>query len=273
MRHYFNLLVVGMFIYTANLMGQQAAPIRVALFADPASTDAKSRDAVLQVLSREPGIVVDNVTTETVQQPGFLNDHDVFILPGGTASGEAKAIGAEAGRAIACKVRQGKGLVAICAGGYYLAEGWNEATEALDIIKAKNHDGKHWARGEQFIAVESLRATDATSSHTMWYENGPIFVPTNIEGLTSYTPLVRYVTDLAAKDAPTGQMAGRDAVIASNYGAGRVVAFGPHPELSPDLNHWLVNAVKWAAVSGADTEITAGKVLDGMGQLAVPTPR
>lgn len=241
----------------------KSRPVRVALFADPGSTDENSREAVWAVLSAAEGIDAVKVTTATVRRPGFLDRFDVFILPGGTGGGEAAAIGVEAGQDIARRLRAGKGLVAICAGGYYVAEGWNAATSALDVINAQNHDSEHWARGEQFIAVKVLGQDDSQSSRTMWYENGPIFKPANLEGLTDYVPLVRYETDLAAKGAPKGQMTGRDAVIAAEYGRGRVVAFGPHPELSPDLNHWLINAVKWAAGQSGDGKIDAETVLEG----------
>lgn len=239
--------------------------VRVALFADPGSTDAKSRDAIYKLLHGRDDIQVEKVTTETVRAADFLEHHDVFILPGGTGGGEAKAVGEEAGKAIAGKVREGKGLIAICAGGYYVAEGWNAATEALDIINATNHDSDNWARGEKFIGVKVVGQADAESSRTMWYENGPIFAPAGMAGLEGYVPLVRYVTDLHAKDAPAGQMAGRDAVIAAPYGQGRVVAFGPHPELSPDVNHWLINAIKWSAKQGnGGGEISATTVLEGV---------
>jgi anti-sigma factor ChrR (cupin superfamily) len=45
-------------------------------------------------------------------------------------------------------------------------------------------------------------------------------------------------------------MTGRDAVIAAPCGKGRVVAFGPHAELSPGLHHWLCSAVRWSAGEG-----------------------
>lgn len=239
-----------------------ARPVRVALFADPGSTDAKSREAIWAVLSQAEGIDAIKVTTTTVRSAGFLDKYDVFILPGGTGGGEAAAVGVEAGRDIARRLRAGKGLVAVCAGGYYVAEGWNAATSALDVVNAQNHDSENWARGEQYIAVKVVGQDDAKSSRTMWYENGPLFKPASLEGMTDYVPLVRYETDLAAKGAPKGQMKGRDAVIAAEYGRGRVVAFGPHPELSPGLEHWLVNAVKWAAGQG-EGKISAETVLEG----------
>lgn len=241
-------------------------PLRVALFADPGSTDAKSREAIYELLSGRDEFILEKVTTESVRAADFFNFHDVLILPGGTGSGEANAIGEEAGKRIAEHIKDGKGLIAICAGGYYIAQGGNAASAALDVISARNHDGENWARGEGFITVKVAGADDSASSRTMWFENGPLFKPVSITGLSGYMPLVQYVSDFAAEGAPAGQMTGRDAVIAATYGNGRVVAFGPHPELSPDVHHWLINAVKWTAgQSGQADQITADSVLEGNG--------
>ncbi len=241
----------------------ETSAMRVALFADPTSTDAKSREAIYKLLNGRTDLVVDKVTTETVRASDFFDHYDVFILPGGTGGGEAKAIGEVAGKAIAGKIKDGKGLIAICAGGYYVAEGWGPDTQALDIINAKNHDGDNWARGEQFISLKVVGKSDEQSSRTMWYENGPIFAPAAMDGLPDYVSLVKYESDLHAKDAPAGQMTGRDAIIAAPYGRGRIVAFGPHPELSPEVNHWLINAIKWSAGQSDDNEISAETVLEG----------
>lgn len=238
--------------------------VHVALFVEHGCTDPKSFNAVEKVLTAGGGIQVDKVTSATVRTPGFFDDYDVFILPGGSGAGEARAMGTTATRELAQAVRAGKGLIGICAGGYFISEGWTTETRELDIVNVRNHDGAHWARGEAFIPVNLLTATGETS-HTMWYENGPILAPSDMESVANYTPLARYGVDMAAKNAPTGQMIGRDAVIAAYAQRGRVVAFGPHPELSPDVNHWLVNAVRWAsrASEGTAQPITAEHVLEG----------
>jgi hypothetical protein len=57
-------------------------------------------------------------------------------------------------------------------------------------------------------------------------------------------------------------MAGRDAVVAAPLGEGRLVVFGPHPELSPGVEHWLQNAVRWSAGEGSDA-ISPAAVLEG----------
>jgi len=246
----------------AAAAGEQASTVRVALFADPGSTDAKSREAIFKVLSKTDGISVEKVTTESVSTKLDPANYDVFILPGGSGGGEAKAIGVNGGRKITEFTRNGKGVIAICAGGYYVTQGWGEYTGAVDLVNGKNWDSDHWARGEGFIAVKMVGA-DGESSRTMWFENGPIFAPAGAAEVPGYTPLVKYETDMAAAGAPRGMMTGRDAVVAAPFGKGRVVAFGPHPELSPAVNHWLINAVKWAAAGDDGTTPTVGTVLEG----------
>lgn len=261
-------MVVAIFLMPYSLIADSRTGfvglVRVGLFSEAKCTDPKSREAAWKVISNAPGLAAERITTETIHSPA-LNKYDVVILPGGTANGEAKALGVDGGTTLTKFVRDGHGLIAICAGGYLVCKGWNPETRAIELVNAESFDDNngHWARGEQFISVKVVGVDDAHSSQTIWYENGPIFVPGDLAGLLPYAPLVRYVTDLSAKGAPKGMMTGRDAIIAAPLGRGRVVAFGPHPELSPDLNHWLVNAIKWAAAGDDGTSPTAETVLEG----------
>ena len=234
-----------------------SAPIRVALFSDAASTDERSREGAWRVLTAEPTFRVERATTASLAS-GQLTQTDTLIIPGGTASGIGRSLGVEGCTSITEFVKAGGGLVGICAGGYLIVEGWSPTTKALEVVNAQSWDDDHWARGEGFISVALAggEANDPTTSRTMWFENGPIFVPGKLAQL-AYTPLVKYVSDLAAADAPKGMMTGRDAVVATPFGSGRVVAFGPHPELSPGLNHWLVNAVAWTSGRRGEGDTTA----------------
>lgn len=227
--------------------GPPAPPkkIRVGLVNDAVCTDAKSREAVWKWISTDPELEAARIETSAARE-GKLDEWDVVIFPGGTGGGQAKALGVEGGKAVEDYVAAGHGVIAICAGGYLVAEGWNENTKAIELVNAKLWDDDHWARGEGFIDVK-LAGDDSGTTRTMWFENGPIFVPANRTDMPAYSPLVKYVTDMAAKDAPKGLMTGRDAVIAAPFGKGRVVVFGPHPELSPDLQKWLLTSIRWAA--------------------------
>ncbi len=260
----------------------EGRPVRVALLTDAGCTDGKSREAAWKVLSAADGITADRVSTETLLTDR-LNEYDVIIFPGGAGGGQASLLGVEGGRAVSEFVRSGKGAVGICAGGYLIMEGWGPATQSIELVNAQNWAGQNggWARGERFIAMKTLgrdaaaaqptsataaadaAAGDEATSRTMWYENGPIFVQGEVTGLEPYTPLVRFATDLTKKGEPEGQMIGRDAVIAAPFGKGRTVAFSTHPELSPGLEHWLVNAVKWSAAGNDGAAPTVETVLEG----------
>ncbi|MBN1902419.1 hypothetical protein JW926_13925, partial [Candidatus Sumerlaeota bacterium] len=144
---------------------------------------------------------------------------------------------------------------------------------AIELVNALSWDGEHWARGEAFITVKALGMKEKESLRKMWFQNGPIFAPRSLKTMPDYTPLVRYVTDMAAKGDPTGMMTGRDAVIAAPFGKGRVVAFGPHPELTPELNHWLLNAIRWTAGGLKQRESEPGKNEEQkMRDATLPTP-
>lgn len=245
----------------AGALAQDTRPaaLRVGLLVDAACTDGKSREAAWRILSGAEGFAARRVTSEELRASA-LGELDVVVFPGGTGSGQGRALGVEGAAMVSDFVAGGRGCVAICAGGYLVAEGYSAETSAIELVNAQLWDSENWARGEQFIAVKTVGGDDASSSRTMWFENGPIFVPAGRDDLPAYTPLVRYVTDMAKEGAPTGMMTGRDAVIAAPFGSGRVVVFGPHPELSPTLNDWLVNAVRWAAGNG-DGAVSLATVL------------
>lgn len=272
--HWFHLLrrmaarVVPLLALCASLQAggvsarADAAPVPVALFSEPGCTDERSREAAWRVLSGDPRLAAERATTASLAA-GQLGRIRVLVIPGGTAGGIARSLGVDGGTTVTRFVREGGGLIGICAGGYLVMPGWTPETRAIELVNATSWDSENWARGEGFIAVEVPGTTpgSAATSHTMWFENGPIFAPGD-PFLPGYGTLVRYVTDMAKPGAPTGMMTGRDAAVAARFGRGRVVAFGPHPELSPGLGHWLVNAALWAAApdDGASTP-TAAAVL------------
>jgi putative intracellular protease/amidase len=204
----------------------KVASIRVGLLSDPGCTDERSREAAWKALGSASDLAPHRITSAEIRQ-GVLSKIDVLVFPGGTGGGQAKALGVEGGKLVTDFVTSGNGVVAICAGGYLVVKGWNPETSAIELVNALSWDGEHWARGEAFITVKALGVNDNESSRTMWFQNGPIFAPRGLKTMPEYTPLVRYVTDMAPKGGPAGMMAGRDAVIAAPFGKGRVVAFGP----------------------------------------------
>src|SRR5690606_15231024 len=79
----------------------------------------------------------------------------------------------------------------------------------------------------------------------------PVFEPGK-KGLDlpPYVPLAIFVSDVVAEPQGRESMVGHDAIIAAPYHKGRVVLFGPHPELTPGLEPLFQSALKWAAGEG-----------------------
>jgi glutamine amidotransferase-like uncharacterized protein len=266
-------LAVGVLMALAN-GPVQGEGICVGLMVDEDSTDARSREAAWKVLSTTPDFDAIRLTGEQIRN-GALDKLDVLVFPGGTGSGEGKSLGVDGGRAVTSFVKEGHGLIAICAGAYLVTDGYTDETRAIELVNAVRFDSDNWDRGEQFVAVrtaESMQwdveknavridATDTPTSHTMWFENGPIFSPGVREDLPQSLPLVEFVSDVHKPGAPEGMMPGRAAVLASDFGAGRIVTFSTHPELSPGLEHWLQNAVRWTA--GRNHGRGASAILEG----------
>ena len=234
--------------------------LRVGLFADAKSTDEKSREGAFKLLNSTPGIKAEKITSATIMSPE-LYSYDVLLFPGGTANGDARAIGTAGGKRIEEFVASGKGFIGICAGGYLMVQGWNELTSSVQLINAYCFDDDHWARGEGEVKLRFPSPYETLcTSETIRFENGPIFAPAKLK-LPDYVSLAKFDTDMAAKDAPKGMMIGRDAIIAARFGKGRAVGFSPHPEQSPTFHALLISAVRWAAKPDDGSKPTVKSVL------------
>jgi len=79
------------------------------------------------------------------------------------------------------------------------------------------------------------------------YANGPILSPAGREDLPEYTPLAFFRTEIAKYEPQKGTMIDTPAIIAAEFGRGRVLAISPHPEANPQLESLVQKAVTWAA--------------------------
>jgi hypothetical protein len=118
------------------------------------------------------------------------------------------------------------------------------------IISARNLSGDFWKRG---VAAARVRAGKHTIK--LHFANGPVFEPVEVEGLPPYVTLATYESDLYARRHGTepGQMPGTPAILATSYGKGRILLFGPNPVLGSDgvaQPRLLVSAMQWVAKSG-----------------------
>lgn len=228
---------------------------------------------------------------------GKLAEVDVFVMPGGgfrAMHGQIEPLGDEGCRAIAEFVRAGGMYIGCCAGSYDCIVnsdaflGSCPAQGQLQLINAQpwRSDGAVEFLDLQSPGVGVVTARNERPDHPVMFGmpdefsivhyNGPVLDPTpervvpnssaaiglaRFGGWTErFTPAEGFAGP-PASDAPTylarAVAAGRFSIMAGEFGLGRVVAFGSHPEFGFDLPmvrygqpaRMLANAVLWQAMS------------------------
>jgi len=179
---------------------------------------------------------------------GALDQFDVLIVPGGSGSKQAGALGIEGRNAVADFIRNGGGYVGFCGGAYLAA---NNYTWSLKIVDADVIDRKHWKRGTGDVKIELTAKgrrilNDNCNPIDIYYANGPILQAGEDANIPDFKPLAFYRTEINTNNAPPGIMKDTPAIIAGEFGQGRVICSSPHPEYTDGLEHLVRNAVRWA---------------------------
>ncbi len=225
-------------------------PMKVGVYAGPGSPQS-STDAVLNVLKPFPEM---DAVVVTAGEMGTLNlgAFDVLVFPGGSGSGQSKAIGEAGMRNVREFVKNGGGYVGICAGAYLACSNFSWG---LGILNAGTVSNK-WRRGQGIVDVEMTGGSPeilgaVKGVFKVRYNNGPILKPGDRTDLPAYTPLVLFRTEMALNGTPAGVMVNTPAQAVSTYGKGRVFVSSPHPEGTPGLENLIPRGVIWAAGENA----------------------
>jgi glutamine amidotransferase-like uncharacterized protein len=220
--------------------------LQVAVYQGPGAS--KSRQTVIEVLSTAPHVKVRSVSPDDIRA-GELMGCDVLIQPGGSGSGQGKALGEEGRRKVREFVEGGGGYVGVCAGAYLATCNYDWS---LGILDAKVVDSQHWARGFGTVDIsltsfgrELLGAKE--NQIQIYYHQGPLLAPAGKAEVPDYDGLAKFESEIAKNGAPKGVMPGCTAIAAGTYEKGRVLCFSPHPERTEGRQQLLVRAVEWAA--------------------------
>jgi glutamine amidotransferase-like uncharacterized protein len=214
------------------------------------SGDGASRGDPAQIkacLPKSDGFDVSLITVKEIRDGG-LEKFDVVIHPGGSGSGQAKALGDNGRERVRQYVRDGGGFVGICAGAYLASA---EYPWALKLLDARVIDDEHWARGVGDVRLrlpkqgQMVLGSDKTVT-TIHYENGPLLGPADRNDIPDFESLATFETEIRKNDAPEGIMKGTTAIARGKYGEGRVVCFSPHPEKTKGRERFVAEAVRWA---------------------------
>lgn len=224
-------------------------PLVVGIFADDGAR--KTRGEAAEAVERTPGFEVRLLTAEEIRG-GKLKEICVLIQPGGSGSGQAKALGDDGRARVKEFVKQGGGYIGICAGAYLASRSYDWS---LHILDAEVIDRAHWARGTGNVELKfSPTGKDFFASKndkaTVYYGQGPLLAPGKDDSIPDYEALAEYETEIHSKGgAQPGVMKGTTAAARGTFGSGRVFCFSPHPEKtdSPEARTMFSKALLWTA--------------------------
>ena len=236
----FALLLIVSLVHAAE------PKIPVAVYDDLGATSSKEK--LIIALGKSDRFEVTRVKSEEIRA-GKLAEFKVVMLPGGSSSQQGFTLGEEGREEIRKFVRGGGGYVGICAGAYLAT---NDYDWSLHILNAKVIDRKHWARGVADLELSFDEGSKqllgvSTDRLVLHYHQGPLLAQAGKDGLPEYRGLAKFETEVAKNGAPTGVMVGTTAIAAADFGAGRVLCFSPHPELTKDQEAMIHRSVEWAA--------------------------
>ncbi len=225
----------------------QDGQIRAAIY-DAGGVGDKGPPALEKDLETMSDIVIRRIGPVEITG-GVLDQFDVLIVPGGSGSKQAETIGRDGRNAVADFIRNGGGYVGFCGGAYLAA---NNYTWSLKIVDADVIDRRHWKRGTGNVKIELTAngrriLNDNCDLIDIRYANGPILQAGEDPNIPDFKPLAFYRTEINTNNAPPGIMKGTPAIIAGEFGKGRVFCYSPHPEYTEGLEHLVQNAVRCVA--------------------------
>lgn len=220
-------------------------PIRVAVYAGPGTR--KGMRHLLAQLQRLPHSTIVPVGPEEIKA-GALAEFNVVLFPGGSSSRQGESLGDVDRRQVREFIERGGGYVGICAGAYLATSNW---PQSLGILDANNRSSR-WKQGRGVVRMEfTPEGREILGAPQDWcdvrYHNGPLLVPALLDHLPDFQPLAVFRSEVAEDGAPKGVMVGSPAVVAGQFGKGRVLCFSPHPDQTKGLEELVRNGVRWAA--------------------------
>lgn len=181
---------------------------------------------------------------------GGLDQFEVVVFPGGSGSGQARALGKDGRVRVRRFVNGGGGYVGICAGAYLAA---NNYSWSLRILDANVIDRAHWARGRGTVGLRWTPAAKPVLGNPkvdkVLYANGPIYAAAGDAELPDFDVLATYRDEINTNGAPVGVMRGTPAIVFARFGAGRVVCSSPHPEQTKSLEDTVRRLVRAAVAA------------------------
>jgi hypothetical protein len=242
----FVLLIITIVAFGIRPVTEPLPDIHIALFTG-SGTSFESIHGIRTSLKRFDDLKIKLVKEDDVLA-GELKDCHVLIVPAGRENDIRKGLGREGCRNIEKFVSSGGGYVGICAGAALPTLGSGDFISDIQLINSVISESKSSASDDMIECVAIARGGNSLIPFSGYLHNGPIFNPGDNPYLPSYVSLARFGNE-------GEQEKGEDAIIASQFGTGRVILFSPQPEITPGLQTLLAQGVRWSA--GKSTPQTA----------------
>lgn len=221
---------------------QSADALRVGIYDGSGSVSSSGHDPswIRQSLRHQfkQVTLIDNVDITS----GVLDHLDVVVFGGGSSSAQGRGLGHAGRDAVRAFIENGGGYVGICAGAY-LAMSSRE--EYLRIIDCRPGGSSGSGVVQADFSNTAGAAIHVHGHQPIKYSGGPLIE----SGALPATCAVwaTFAEDLPRVDKKPVPLAGKAAVVAAEFGDGRLVLFSPHPERWPGPQESFWNAIRWSA--------------------------
>ena len=175
---------------------------------------------------------------------GKLKDLDLLVMPGGSSERQMRSMGPEGVKALQDFVRNGGSYVGICAG-FHITLNRPERAQLMPYTYIREAVGN---QGDVFITLSkagSKKLGIRSGRYKVRYSRGPIAAQAKWDKGECNT-YASYLSSVSPVGRPGKSFVGTPAIIADNYGKGKVIATGFHPEYlvsSYDIFYGCVYAV------------------------------
>jgi len=227
---------------------ETCAPLRVAVFV---GDGARSIGAFrwVEIATLAENTVATPVDGEAIRA-GVLDAADVLIMPGGSAHIEANDLGEEGREKVKLFIRGGGGYIGTCAGFYLM-------TQPRPGVR-KNYlgllpfvDTKDGGNGQAELMFEfndnAVKFAGITKGKKkIRYSGGPVPVHTEseVDGAKAVV-VATYACDYNPRNTRSISKAGHPAVVAEEFGKGRMFVFTCHPEIDVDDHACIEGAFRY----------------------------
>ncbi|HEX2751378.1 MAG TPA: BPL-N domain-containing protein [Verrucomicrobiales bacterium] len=231
--------------------GEASRKIKVVLYDDKGSA-GEGVPRITAQLAVVPDVELVKLNAEQIRTVDW-SDAKVIIFSGGSGSAQSKNLQDAGLEKVRTFVEKGGGYIGICAGAYLACGGFSWGVKVLDAktVSPKYNRGKAQVEVEFTAKGQEITGLKAESKVNMLYANGPIYCPAKMDAIPDFEPLAFYRTEIAENGTPAGIMVNSPAMVAGQFGKGRVLCSSPHPEQTKGMEQWIGKAVRWAAGDSA----------------------